>query len=205
MIYFLEGKDLSKLIKKEYNGRINLYDKVADKLSLQDKIPVVDKTTDYREALNGGWETNLLTKVFFCKENIDIIQNGIRGKIYNSTKKIIDLQSVDKIKIIMRSIYLQNAKNIMDDITNQVSILNSQVINECSNKIIVELDGYLKYKRDISSLAVPINRPKSTYKNQVLEFRGHFEKNNNQGIEKNNIGKFFENNVEIQSNMKKVY
>ena len=36
------------------------------------------------------------------------------------------------------------------------------------------LKGHLIYKRDISSLAVPINRPKSTYKNQAWTSGGHF-------------------------------
>ena len=63
-------------------------------------------------------------------------------------------------------------------------------------------NSYLKYKRDISNLAVPINRPKSTYKNQSLEFKGYFEKEPDVIIEKQNISKFFENNVEIQKNFK---
>jgi|TARA_B110000967_G_C18836089_1_gene536808 hypothetical protein len=193
-----------KFKDKNY-GLVDLMDKVMDKFNLQDKIQVGDNTTDYREALNGGWETTLLSRVYFCKENIKIIQNGIRSETYNCTKKIIDHQPIDAIKIIMRSIYLQNAKNINNDITYQVSELNKQVIRECVKKIVVELDSYLKYKRDISTLSVPINLPKSTYKNQVLEFKGHFETEEPDIIiEKNRITKFFENNVEIAKNFKQI-
>tara|TARA_A100001011_G_C13861983_1_gene655313 strand:- start:12 stop:617 length:606 start_codon:yes stop_codon:yes gene_type:complete len=186
------------------NGRVNLLEKIDEKLNLQDKIPVVDNSTDFREALNGGWETSLLSKVFFCKENIQIIQNGIRSSVNECTGKIIDQQPIDIIKIIMRSVYLQNAKNLASDIRNQVKELNRQVIKDCAQKIVVELDSYLKYKRDISNLAVPINRPKSTYKNQVIEFKGYFEKEPDVIIEKQNISKFFENNVEIQKNFKPI-
>ena len=185
-----------------HNGRINLFDKVGERLSMQDKILVEDKSTDYREALNGGWEHNLLSDVFFCKENIDIIQNGIRSKVYNHTQQVIDIQPYDKIKIVMRSIYLQNAKNIANDITNQIRLINEKVINECACKILSELDSYMKYKRDVSTLAKPMNRPKSTYVNQSLVWRGHFKPKETVVADRNNISRFFENNVKIQENFK---
>ena len=194
----------SKLDYTQHNGRINLFDKVKDKFNLQDKIQVTDNSTDYREALNGGWEKNLLSDVFFCKENITIIQNGIRKGIYDSTEKIIDTQPEDQIKIIMRSIYLQNAKNIADDISYQVEQLNSQVIRECMCKIITELTSYLKYKHDISNMAVPIDRPKSTYVNQELEWKGHFNKSDVGTKDSNNISKFLESNVEIRKKFKQL-
>ena len=203
MLIFSEKlKKKSGLNYNNHNGRINLLDKINIKFGLQDKIQVTDNSTDYREALNGGWEKNLLSDVFFCKENINIIQNGIRGSIYENTEKIIDLQPIDQIKIIMRSIYLQNAKNIADDISYQVAELNKQVIRECSCKIITELNSYLKFKRDVSNLAIPIDRPKSTYINQSLEWKGHFKKQPNVVYEKNNISKFLESNVEIRKKFK---
>jgi hypothetical protein len=169
MLFLSENiNNKSKLDYTKHNGRINLLDKVKDKFNLQDKIQVTDNSTDYREALNGGWEKNLLSDVFFCKENITIIQNGIRKSIYDNTEKIIDTQPEDQIKIIMRSIYLQNAKNIADDISYQVEQLNTQVIRECVCKIVTELNSYLKYKNDISNLAIPIDRPTSTYVNQRI-------------------------------------
>ena len=196
MLFFLDKKDLKN---NGYNGRVNLMDKFEEKLNLQDRIPIDVKPTSYREALNGGWECNMLSKVFFSKENISIIQNNIRKSVHDCTKKIIDLQPVDKIKTIMRSIYLQNAKNLNDQITEQVKQLNELVVNDCSGKIVVELNSYYKYRRDISNLAIPIEIPKSTYRNQSLEFKGHFEHEPQITVERQNITKFFNNNVEIQN------
>ena len=196
MLFFLDNKDLKN---NGYNGRVNLMDKFEEKLNMQDKIPIDVKPTAYRDALNGGWECNMLSKVFFSKENISIIQNGIRKSVHTCTDKIIDLQPVDKIKTIMRSIYLQNAKNLNDQITKQVEDLNELVINDCSSKIVVELNSYYKYRRDISSLAKPMDRPKSTYRNQSLEFKGHFQHDPKITVETQNISKFFNNNVEIQN------
>jgi hypothetical protein len=171
----------------KYNGLVNIMtdemDMVSERFSMQDKIPV-EESSDFREALNGIMENSTLSKVFFCKENIQIIQNGIRSNVYNCTnlKHIIGEQPTDIIKIIMRSIFFQNAKHLSSNITNQVEDLNKLVINECSKSVKSQLDSYLKYKKDISTLATPIDRPQSTYTNQSLEFRGHFEqpsRNNN--------------------------
>ena len=112
------------------------------------------------------------------------------GNIYKHTDKIIDLQPEDQIKIIMRSIYLQNAKNIADDISYQVSELNKQVIRECSCKIMTELNSYLKFKRDVSNMAIPMDRPKSTYMNQSLEWKGHFNNNLNLCMRKTTLVNF---------------
>jgi len=171
----------------KYNGLINIMndemDMVSQRFAMQDKIPV-EESSDFREALNGTMENSTLSKVFFCKENIQIIQNGIRSKVYNCTNKkhIIEEQPIDIIKIIMRSIFFQNAKHLPNNITNQVGNLNKLVIDDCSKRVKSQLDSYLKYKKDISTLATPIDRPQSTYTNQTLEFRGHFEqpsRNNN--------------------------
>ena len=171
----------------KYNGLVNIMtdemDLVNQRFSMQDKIPV-EESSDFREALNGTMENSMLSKVFFCKENIQIIQNGIRSNIYKCTDKkhIIDEQPIDIIKIIMRSIFFQNAKHLSTNITKQVEDLNNLVMVECTRRVKNHLDSYLKYKEDISTLAKPIDRPQSTYTNQVLEFRGHFQepvRNNN--------------------------
>lgn len=171
----------------KYNGLVNVMtdemDLLSERFSMQDKIPV-EESSDFREALNGTMENSMLSKVFFCKENIQIIQNGIRSNIYKCTNKkhIIDNQPNDIIKIIMRSMFFQNAKHLTTNITKQVEDLNKMVIKECTRRVKNHLDSYLKYKKDISTLATPIDRPQSTYTNQVLEFRGHFEapvRNNN--------------------------
>ena len=41
-------------------------------------------------------------------------------------------------------------------------------------QIINEADAYLKYKKDVSTLAVPHARPKSTYHSNTLFFKGFF-------------------------------
>ena len=93
---------------KCYNGRINIIQPDTNKLfAMKDKIAYDSKTTEYREALNGNWQDSTLSKAYFSKNNIQIIQNAIRAGVYKLSKEqyIIAPQCVDTLKIIMRSIF----------------------------------------------------------------------------------------------------
>ena len=103
---------------------------------------------------------------------MDIIQNGIRAGVYNLSKGsyIISPQSEDNLKIIMRSIYLDNCANLSNNITKQIEELNHIVLDYCIPKVYGEAQGYLTYLHDVSNLAVPMQRPtSSTYKTNTLE------------------------------------
>ena len=64
-----------------YNGRVNIIepDTPDAVFKMQERLAVKNKATEYREALDGVWETNPLSNVFFSAENIQIIQNGLRA------------------------------------------------------------------------------------------------------------------------------
>ena len=67
----------------------------------------------YAEAIQGKFTQNCLTRLYFSIDNINILQNGIRYKIFKLTngKHIIGKQSEQDLKIVMRSIYLQYGKS----------------------------------------------------------------------------------------------
>ena len=104
----------------------------------------------------------------------------------------------------MRNVFLQNAKHSCENIRGQISELNDIVVNECLPKILSGLDSYLKYQKDISSLAIPMERPISTYTSQKLEFKSFFDKEDEKNKEetRGDISKFLENNIEISKNFK---
>lgn len=133
--------------------------------------------SSYKDALKGTLEDNLLSKCYFCKDNIQIIQNAIRYGVYKKShnKYIIKEQDVDTLKIIMRSIYLQNSKNQPDNITQQIKELNDIVIKYCVHQLYGEADGYIKYKRDVSTMSVPLSLPvSSSYKHKTLKLKQFF-------------------------------
>jgi hypothetical protein len=159
------------------NGRVNIEGhNPFMRFQLYDKIANEDKTTAYRDAMVGNWENNNLSNTFFSAENINKIQVGIItgiDKISNGRFKI-GKQDEDTLKIIMRSIFLQNSKNNNINIPGQIEVLNKIVLDYCIPQIYGEAQGYIKYKNDVSTLAVPIDRPVSTYTNNSLELKKWF-------------------------------
>ena len=159
----------------KYNGRVDIMSDHKNPLFLQDKIPV-DNNSFY-SSLNGIQESSTLSQAFFSNANIKIIQNAIRKGIYDkfNGQYTIAEQSSDTLNIIMRSIFLQNSCNLETNITKQIISLNNLVIDYATNQISGEVGGYMKYKNDISTLAMPMNRPIYANKNtNTLELRPWF-------------------------------
>ena len=159
------------------NGRVNINDhNPFDRFKLFDKIANDDKSTAYRSALTGNWQNTNLSNTFFSAQNIDILQqNMINGVASMSNGRFnIGKQDEDTLKIIMRSIYLQNAKHNNQPVQQQVQQLNKIVLDYCVPQIYGEAQGYTQYKNDVSNLAVPMDRPVSTYTNNTLEYKKWF-------------------------------
>lgn len=160
------------LIKNNHNGRVNIINyNPYDKFKLYDTIKVKNKSTDYRNALQGLWCNCPLSNLFFSKENIDKIQTILKQKVFEYSKYEISNQSETALKMNMRNIFLEYSKNLPDNIHQQISELNEILTNKLVPGIISEATAYIKYKRDISTLNIPIDRPISTYKNNILEFK----------------------------------
>ena len=154
-----------KILEAErYNGRVNIVEPPSPDIvfKMQEKIALKNQATEYREAIGGVWESNVLSQVFFSKENVQILQNGLRAGVYKASgdKYIIAPQNVDTLKIIMRSIYLQYAEHYPDKITEQVERLNKLVLDYAVPTVYNETVGYLKYCQDQSTLVVPLEPPR---------------------------------------------
>jgi hypothetical protein len=118
-----------------------------------------------------------LSKAFFSQQNIQILQNGIRAGVYHKSngQYTIAPQDCDSLKIVMRSVYLQNAANQPNNITQQVAELNKIVLNYCIQQVYSEAQGYLKYIDDASTLVVPIAHPvMADNSDRELEFKTWF-------------------------------
>jgi hypothetical protein len=149
---------------EQYNGRINIIDNSDPNIrfKMTEKIATKNKATEYREAITGLQEDNLLAKVFFSQGNIQILQNGLRAGVYemSDNKIVVPPQNVDNLKIIMRSIYLQYAKHsVGQNITKEVEKLNKYVLDYAVKSVYNEAQGYLNYCRDQSTLVMPLEHP----------------------------------------------
>lgn len=111
--------------------------------------------------LRGNWGTNTLSKGFFSPENTKALQNGIRRGVYvrSGEKFLIDEQDSDELQIIMRSMFLQYAKNLETDIPGQIRELNALVIDWAVPRILSEVSMYQYYLNDISKMPTPLSHP----------------------------------------------
>ena len=143
------------------NGRVDIITPDMNALfAMRDRIPV-SQCVSYRDANTGNWYDTQLSDLFFSAENIRILQNGIRAGVYKRSngKFSIGEQNCDELKTIMRSIFLQYAQNKARGMQEQISLLNEQVLNYAIKQVYGEAEAYMKYKRDVSTLVVPIDRP----------------------------------------------
>ena len=127
--------------------------------------------------MTGNFQDSTLSLAFFSKENMQIIQNAIRAGVYEVSNQqyIIDNQNCDNLKIIMRSVFLQNSVNLPDRITEQIQELNGLVVKYCVREIYSEAQGYINYKRDASTMYNPIDRPvQPDFNNKTLELKHFF-------------------------------
>jgi hypothetical protein len=159
------------------NGRVNIKTPNTSSLfQLYDKIPA-NQCTTFRNATEGLWSENNLSRAFFSQQNIQIIQNGIRAGVYKRSngQYLIGPQDCDSLKIIMRSIYLQHAANQFNNISQQIFELNNMVLEYCIQQVYSEAQGYMKYINDVSTLVVPISHPiDADNTDRVLEFKKWF-------------------------------
>lgn len=149
-----------------YNGRINIQEPLQPnaRFAMFEKVSLRNAPTEYSNAMLNEWEPNVLAQVFFSKDNMQIIQNGLKAGVYALSKQqfILPNQNVESLSIIMRSIYVQHAKHISDNITQQIEQLNKLVLDYAVKYCYGEATAYVKYMKDQSTLVVPLARSSQT-------------------------------------------
>lgn len=154
------------------NGRIDLMSSVPT-LQIPQFQTKVDNTMFAKEATLGQFTSTEVSDTFFSPCNIDALQEGIRYRIYVETngKYVIGRQSDTELKIVMRSIYYQNAKNDSRPVIEQVRELNALVLKWAVPEVLSNLQQYEVYRRDASTLPMPMERAQlaTTKGTKVLE------------------------------------
>ena len=143
------------------NGRVVFSDEVKESpLTVPGFLPDTTVERDFQnDMLRGNWEKSPVSERFFSAENVGRLQNQIRKEVYDRSQPkgyVIDKQSVEELKIIMRAIYLQYARNLPNDIAGQVDDLNRKVCDWSVPHILSAVDHYFFYIDDISHLPVPL-------------------------------------------------
>jgi len=151
----------------DQNGRVNLNAlPYAGGASVPDSAgfsyPTKTEENFSGDMLRGNWDHTALSDAYFTRTNVNRIQEEIRKEVYRMSgpkKYVIDDQDVDEIKMIMRAMYLQYAKNNPFNIDGQINELNSLVVKWSAPRIMSEIEQYNYYLNDISHLPVPLAQP----------------------------------------------
>jgi len=100
-----------------------------------------------------------LNKLFFSQGNIDRLQADIQTTVKQMVNAVIDRQSDSDLILVMRSYYLQYARNEPNRLQEELDELNRRVVHFCSNRIAVEVEAYRYYRKDIMDFPAPIANP----------------------------------------------
>ena len=124
-------------------------------------------------------EATPLNTVFFSEANLDALQAEIAAAVFQmsgTNRYVIGPQSDADLKTVMRSYYLQYAQNDPTRVAEELTLLNNRVIGWCANNILVEIEAYKYYRRDIEDFPAPIERPVMTniYGTRTGELKSFF-------------------------------
>lgn len=148
------------------NGRVNLEPAQSSTGSFNQVASQFSYTTALNSSVGadlvrGNVEKNTLNTTFFSPANVQIIQNRLQYEVYarSQGKHRVGPQSAENLLIIMRAMYYQYGKNLECNIKEQIQELNTYVVNYAVPKILSEVDMYQQYRKDITTLPVPMLQP----------------------------------------------
>jgi len=124
-------------------------------------------------------ESTPLNTIYFSETNLNNLQAEIAAAVLmmsGSKRYVIGPQSVADLKTVMRSYYLQYSQNDPNRVSEELTQLNNRVIGWCANNIMVEIEAYKYYRKDIEDFPAPIERPVMTniYGTRTGELKSFF-------------------------------
>lgn len=102
-----------------------------------------------------------LFDAFFSVENLDVIQNRLRGIIKTRSGVSIDRQSDTDLIVMMQAVFSGNA-NVGAPVSSEVRRLDDLVLEQAVPMVASGVTTYLLYLRDASRLPEPLPRGKQT-------------------------------------------
>ena len=111
------------------NGRVNIIGhNDVDKFLLYE-TPNIEKSSEYKNALVGNFETSVLSKAFFSADNIDNLQKKLASQIYDLNNIVINYavpQLYKEAKGYLK--YKQHVSNISNPIDLPKSSYHSNTL-----------------------------------------------------------------------------
>lgn len=128
--------------------------------------------------LRGTYENNLLNDIYFSDININLLQKKIIKNVKEKYNYIISKQSKKDLIIIMRNVYLYNAKHnykTKEELKEELNKLNDECLKYSIKIIIKNINNYIFYLNDINNSNYlkeikPLDKPKNTREYKTFEF-----------------------------------
>lgn len=97
-----------------------------------------------------------LIDAYFSPQNLDAVQELLRGAVARRTGFQIGRQSDDQLLIVMRAVYADHAVHSPADVSKEVQRLDRIVLSAVLDKVIANMTSYLAYLRDASRPREPL-------------------------------------------------
>jgi hypothetical protein len=142
------------------SARINLEKCVSKPFELYENMKVANKE---KYGNTGNQQKSKLSDLYYSQANIDYLQDEIVRQVFEKSdgKYRIAKQNEDELMIVMKSIFLQNARNSDIDLQYQIDVLNKLVLDYCVDNVYVNLLQYVKYIDDITKEQTVMDRPQN--------------------------------------------
>lgn len=103
-----------------------------------------------RKSLANTDKQPILARVYFSPENVEIIQRQIIAQVLKKTngQYLIERQNEADVRAIMNHVFSQYAKNMPNNIRQQVQELNNITVAQIIPGIISEITAYVGYLSD---------------------------------------------------------
>lgn len=124
---------------------------------------VNDNSANFNSSIKSIISDSKLSDMFFSRQNIDNLHYEIINRVFikSNGQFKIGKQSEIQLQIVMRSIFLQEAKHLNCDFRKQISDLNEKVLEFCVPRIMTEINQFLGYKKDVNTMPVPLDHPQN--------------------------------------------
>lgn len=145
------------------NGRVRLLDSGGGSAPYQlyaSEGGSRDRDGDLRASLPMH-EDSIVSRTFFGSQNMEELQQALRHGVYKASghdRLVVGRQSDLELGIIMRSAFLKHSRNTDAGARQQIATMNNYVIEFSVPVVLQEARMYLAYRRDISTLPVPLER-----------------------------------------------
>lgn len=109
------------------------------------------------------YKPTCVSDLFFSEDNMAALQEGIRYGVFQRSngKLVVGAQSAEEMHIVMNSVFLQNSKNLPEDIVGQVRRLNKLVLDYCIANVYSNAMQHKQHVRDLNHMYRPLPRAES--------------------------------------------